>query len=150
MVSLQTRPGYWAWGLSEVHRKSANIPAGMSSAAPPCCSAVTPQKRQSPTWPLTKGKMGKKWPPLPVKVFIFLQQLLMLMFWNSPKVGRDKSTLPLGLMELRSDEAEGSEPNTEFCTLSLSPKGSHQGFHYGGIANSRQHYTDLPESFSER
>ncbi|XP_023286258.1 laminin subunit alpha-4 [Seriola lalandi dorsalis] len=66
------------------------------------------------------------------------------------KVTRDKSGLPQGLMELKSDDQEPSEPNIEPCYLSSSPRAPQQAFHYGGIANSRQHYADLPDSFSER
>ncbi|XP_035473897.2 laminin subunit alpha-4 [Scophthalmus maximus] len=66
------------------------------------------------------------------------------------KVTRDKSNLPLGLMELTSDSQEPPELNTEPCYLSSSPRASQQAFHYGGIANSRQHYIDLPDSLSER
>ncbi|KAG7244185.1 hypothetical protein INR49_004258 [Caranx melampygus] len=68
---------------------------------------------------------------------------------HSQKVTRDKSSLPLGLMELKSDE-EPSELDKEPCYLSSTPRASQQAFHYGGIANSRQHYSDLPDSFSER
>ncbi|KAA8583241.1 hypothetical protein FQN60_015787 [Etheostoma spectabile] len=60
------------------------------------------------------------------------------------------SSLPLGLMELKSDDQEPSELNIKPCYLSSSPRAARQAFHYGGIANSRQHYTDLPNSFSER
>ncbi|XP_034756843.1 laminin subunit alpha-4 [Etheostoma cragini] len=60
------------------------------------------------------------------------------------------SSLPLGLMELKSDDQEPSELNIKPCYLSSSPRAAHQAFHYGGIANSRQHYTHLPDSFSER
>uniref|UniRef100_A0A4W6BWR2 Laminin, alpha 4 n=1 Tax=Lates calcarifer TaxID=8187 RepID=A0A4W6BWR2_LATCA len=59
------------------------------------------------------------------------------------KHGQDKSSLPLGLSLI-------SEPNMEPCYLSSSPRASPQAFHYGGIANSRQHYKDLPDSLSER
>ncbi|XP_060947763.1 laminin subunit alpha-4 [Limanda limanda] len=69
---------------------------------------------------------------------------------QSQKVTRDKSSLPLGLMELKSDDQEPSELNIEPCYLSSSPRASHQAFHYGGIANSRQHFTDFPDSLSER
>uniref|UniRef100_A0A8C3G7P0 Laminin, alpha 4 n=1 Tax=Cyclopterus lumpus TaxID=8103 RepID=A0A8C3G7P0_CYCLU len=58
--------------------------------------------------------------------------------------------LPLGLMELKSDDQEPSELKVEPCYLSSSPRATRQAFHYGGIANSRQHYTDLPDSLSER
>ncbi|KAF3844255.1 hypothetical protein F7725_013596 [Dissostichus mawsoni] len=67
----------------------------------------------------------------------------------SQKVSRE-SSLPLGLMELRSDEQEPSELSTETCYLSSTPRATRQAFHYGGIANSRQHLTNLPESLSER
>ncbi|XP_034555452.1 laminin subunit alpha-4 isoform X2 [Notolabrus celidotus] len=69
---------------------------------------------------------------------------------QAQKVVRDRSSLPLGLMELRSDDQEPSEPHIEPCYLSSSPRTTRHAFHYGGTANSRQHYTDLPDSFSER
>ncbi|XP_041661405.1 laminin subunit alpha-4 [Cheilinus undulatus] len=69
---------------------------------------------------------------------------------SQAQVNRDRSSLPLGLMELKSDDQEPSEPNIEPCYLSSSPRAARQAFHYGGIANSRQHYMDLPDSFSER
>ncbi|KAL6096213.1 lama4 [Pungitius sinensis] len=68
----------------------------------------------------------------------------------SHKVSREKSTLPLGLMELKSDDQEPPELNVERCYFSSSPRATRQAFHYGGLANSRQHYTDLPVSLSER
>uniref|UniRef100_A0A8C4ER33 Laminin, alpha 4 n=1 Tax=Dicentrarchus labrax TaxID=13489 RepID=A0A8C4ER33_DICLA len=68
---------------------------------------------------------------------------------QSQKVSRE-SSLPLGLMELKGDDQEPSEVNIERCYLSSSPRALRRAFHYGGIANSRQHYTDLPDSFSER
>ena len=58
-----------------------------------------------------------------------------------------ESGLPPGLMELKSDD---QEVHDEPCYLSSSPRATRQAFHYGGIANSRQHYTDLPESLSKR
>uniref|UniRef100_A0A7N6AV93 Laminin, alpha 4 n=1 Tax=Anabas testudineus TaxID=64144 RepID=A0A7N6AV93_ANATE len=61
----------------------------------------------------------------------------------------DQSGLPLGLMELNDDQGP-SLPNTEPCYQSPSPRATHQAFRYGGITNSRQHYKDLPDSFSER
>lgn len=66
------------------------------------------------------------------------------------KVTRDRSSLPLGLMELKSDEAESSEQHVELCYLSTSPRATQQAFHYDSIANSRQHYTDITGSLSER
>lgn len=68
---------------------------------------------------------------------------------QSQKVSRE-SSLPLGLMELKSDDQDPSELNVEPCYLSSSPRATRQAFRYGGIANSRQHYTDLPDSLSER
>lgn len=61
-----------------------------------------------------------------------------------------RSSVPVGLMELRSDEQEPSEGKVEPCYFSSSPRAARQAFHYGGIASSRQHYTDLPDSLSER
>ncbi|KAF7645862.1 hypothetical protein LDENG_00196930 [Lucifuga dentata] len=67
---------------------------------------------------------------------------------QSRKVSRDKSSLPLGLMELKSDEEEPL--NVAPCYLSSSPRAARQAYRYGGIANSRQHYSDLPDSMSDR
>lgn len=53
-------------------------------------------------------------------------------------------------MELKTDDQEPSELNIKPCYLSSSPRATRQAFHYGGVANSRQHYTDLPDSLSER
>uniref|UniRef100_A0A673AZ51 Laminin, alpha 4 n=1 Tax=Sphaeramia orbicularis TaxID=375764 RepID=A0A673AZ51_9TELE len=64
-------------------------------------------------------------------------------------LSRPISSVPLGLMELKSDEAP-SEADITPCYLSSNPRGTRQAYHYGGIANSRQHYTDLPESLSKR
>ncbi|KAM6915336.1 laminin subunit alpha-4 [Xenentodon cancila] len=55
---------------------------------------------------------------------------------QSQKVARDKSSLL----------QEPPEP----CFLSSSPRATLQAFHYGSIANSRQHYTEIPDSLSER
>uniref|UniRef100_A0A672IHM2 Laminin, alpha 4 n=1 Tax=Salarias fasciatus TaxID=181472 RepID=A0A672IHM2_SALFA len=62
-------------------------------------------------------------------------------------VTRDKPSIPPGLVELKSDDPE---LNIETCYLSPSPRATREAFYYGGIANSRQHYGDIPESFSER
>ncbi|XP_041831758.1 laminin subunit alpha-4 isoform X2 [Melanotaenia boesemani] len=69
---------------------------------------------------------------------------------QNQKVTWDKSGLLPDLMELRSDEQKPSDPNSQPCYLSSSPRAAHQAFHYGGAANSRQHYTDVPDSLSER
>uniref|UniRef100_A0A8C3G7F7 Laminin, alpha 4 n=1 Tax=Cyclopterus lumpus TaxID=8103 RepID=A0A8C3G7F7_CYCLU len=53
----------------------------------------------------------------------------------------------------RSKQGQSQKPSelkVEPCYLSSSPRATRQAFHYGGIANSRQHYTDLPDSLSER
>lgn len=69
---------------------------------------------------------------------------------QSQKVTRDKSRLPPGLTELGSDDQESAEPNIKSCFLSSSPKSIHHAFRFGSIANSRQHYTDFPDSLSQR
>ncbi|XP_013886384.1 laminin subunit alpha-4 [Austrofundulus limnaeus] len=66
------------------------------------------------------------------------------------KVTRDKFSLPLKHKDHRSDDGDPSEPRTESCYLSSSPRATRQAFQYGGIFNSRQHYTDLPDSLSDR
>uniref|UniRef100_A0A8C5I4S0 Laminin subunit alpha 4 n=1 Tax=Gouania willdenowi TaxID=441366 RepID=A0A8C5I4S0_GOUWI len=45
---------------------------------------------------------------------------------------------------------DDKEANVEPCYLPLSPRATRQAFHYGGISNSRQHYTDISNTFSER
>uniref|UniRef100_A0A665WGA9 Laminin, alpha 4 n=1 Tax=Echeneis naucrates TaxID=173247 RepID=A0A665WGA9_ECHNA len=62
----------------------------------------------------------------------------------------DRSTLPVDLKETKTDDQEPSEPNSDSCYISSSPRATPQAFHYGGIASSRQHYTNLPDSLSER
>ncbi|XP_054900576.1 laminin subunit alpha-4 [Poeciliopsis prolifica] len=66
---------------------------------------------------------------------------------QSQKVARDKSS---HLPELPSSDLESSEPNIQSCRLSPRPRTTHQAFHYGSIANSRQHYEGIPDSLSER
>ncbi|KAM4713583.1 laminin subunit alpha-4 [Anableps anableps] len=66
---------------------------------------------------------------------------------QSQKVARDKSS---HLLELTSSAPVSSEPNIQSCHLSPSPRSTHQAFHYGGVANSRQHYDGVPDSLSER
>uniref|UniRef100_A0A665WFS0 Laminin, alpha 4 n=1 Tax=Echeneis naucrates TaxID=173247 RepID=A0A665WFS0_ECHNA len=66
------------------------------------------------------------------------------------KIISDRSTLPVDLKETKTDDQEPSEPNSDSCYISSSPRATPQAFHYGGIASSRQHYTNLPDSLSER
>lgn len=56
----------------------------------------------------------------------------------------------LGLMELKSDDQEPLELNIAPCYPYSSTRAIRQAYRYGRIANSRQHFTDLPESFSQR
>ncbi|XP_072218909.1 laminin subunit alpha-4 [Leuresthes tenuis] len=63
---------------------------------------------------------------------------------------KNRSSLIPDLIEVKSDNQEPSEPNTEPCYLSSGPRATHHAFHYGGIANSRQHFVDIPDSLSER
>uniref|UniRef100_A0A7N8Y598 Laminin, alpha 4 n=1 Tax=Mastacembelus armatus TaxID=205130 RepID=A0A7N8Y598_9TELE len=49
-----------------------------------------------------------------------------------------------------SDNQKSSEINIQPCYLSSSPKATPQAFHYGGITNSRQHYTSISDSLSDR
>ncbi|MEQ2287802.1 hypothetical protein AMECASPLE_016304, partial [Ameca splendens] len=66
---------------------------------------------------------------------------------QSQKVARDKSS---HLLEVTSSDLEPSEPSIQSCYLSQSPRSTRQAFHYGGVANSRQHYAGVPDSLSER
>uniref|UniRef100_A0AAX7USZ6 Laminin subunit alpha 4 n=1 Tax=Astatotilapia calliptera TaxID=8154 RepID=A0AAX7USZ6_ASTCA len=52
--------------------------------------------------------------------------------------------------KLGSDDQESAEPNIKSCFLSSSPKSIHHAFRFSSIANSRQHYTDFPDSLSQR
>uniref|UniRef100_A0A1A8V2I3 Laminin, alpha 4 n=1 Tax=Nothobranchius furzeri TaxID=105023 RepID=A0A1A8V2I3_NOTFU len=67
----------------------------------------------------------------------------------SQKVTRDKPSLSLNIQELQSDDQVQTESRIEACYLSSTPTSTHQAFHFCGVANSRQHYTDLTDSFSE-
>lgn len=62
----------------------------------------------------------------------------------------DKSNLPFGLMQLTSDDQEKSEMSIQPCFLALSPRVTRYAFRYGGIPNSRQLYTYLPNFLSKR
>lgn len=66
---------------------------------------------------------------------------------QSQKVARDKSS---HFLEVSSSDLEPSEPNVQSCDLSPSPRSTRHAFHYGGVANSRQHYAAVPDSLSER
>ncbi|XP_077409617.1 laminin subunit alpha-4 isoform X2 [Vanacampus margaritifer] len=62
---------------------------------------------------------------------------------QSRKVSRDESIH--NIMELRSE----SEVNVAPCHLS-SHQATQHAYQYGNFANSRQHYKELPESFSQK
>ncbi|KAM9840767.1 laminin subunit alpha-4 [Aulostomus maculatus] len=66
------------------------------------------------------------------------------------EVSRDKSSLPMGLLDLRIKEQDLSDGNTVPCYLSSRPRATRQAYQYGSAAGSRQHYSHLPESFSDR
>ncbi|XP_071006455.1 laminin subunit alpha-4-like [Oncorhynchus clarkii lewisi] len=69
---------------------------------------------------------------------------------HTRKVGRDKINQPQGLLGLNSDDQEPGETEETPCYLSARPHATRHAHHYGGIANSRQEYTDIPESLAER
>uniref|UniRef100_A0A674D3I5 Laminin subunit alpha-4-like n=1 Tax=Salmo trutta TaxID=8032 RepID=A0A674D3I5_SALTR len=62
------------------------------------------------------------------------------------KNSKDKSNQPQGLLGLNSDDQEPGETEETPCYLSARPHATRHAHHYGGIANSRQEYTDIPES----
>uniref|UniRef100_A0A8C7F7J2 Laminin subunit alpha-4 n=1 Tax=Oncorhynchus kisutch TaxID=8019 RepID=A0A8C7F7J2_ONCKI len=66
------------------------------------------------------------------------------------KVGRDKSNLPKGLLGLNSDDQEPGETEETPCYLTPRPRATRHAHHYGGTANSRQEFTDIPGSLSKR
>ncbi|XP_034017555.1 laminin subunit alpha-4 [Thalassophryne amazonica] len=68
---------------------------------------------------------------------------------HSQRVQREVSVLPLKLMDLKSDNRGTTEAPVP-CYLSSSPKAIPQAFHYGGVTQSRHHYTDVPDFLSER
>uniref|UniRef100_A0A674CUT2 Laminin subunit alpha-4-like n=1 Tax=Salmo trutta TaxID=8032 RepID=A0A674CUT2_SALTR len=68
-----------------------------------------------------------------------------------PKKGHTrKSNLPKGLLGLNSDDQEPGETEETPCYLSPRPRATRHAHHYGGTANSRQEFTDIPGSLSER
>ncbi|KAM4633602.1 laminin subunit alpha-4 [Polymixia lowei] len=70
---------------------------------------------------------------------------------NQPRQGGgDRSILPLGLMGSKSEDEEPSEEDVTPCYLSSRPRATRDAYRYGGSANSRQEYADLPESLSQR
>uniref|UniRef100_A0A8C7U775 Laminin subunit alpha-4 n=1 Tax=Oncorhynchus mykiss TaxID=8022 RepID=A0A8C7U775_ONCMY len=69
---------------------------------------------------------------------------------HTRKVGRDKSNLPKGLLGLNSDEQKPGETEDTPCYLSPRPRATRHAHHYGGTANSRQEFTDIPGSLSKR
>uniref|UniRef100_A0A8C7VEU1 Laminin, alpha 4 n=1 Tax=Oncorhynchus mykiss TaxID=8022 RepID=A0A8C7VEU1_ONCMY len=68
---------------------------------------------------------------------------------HTRKVGRDKTNQPQGLLGLNSDDQKPGETEETPCYLSARPHATRHAHHYGGIANSRQEYTDIPESLAE-
>uniref|UniRef100_A0A8C7UKV0 Laminin, alpha 4 n=1 Tax=Oncorhynchus mykiss TaxID=8022 RepID=A0A8C7UKV0_ONCMY len=69
---------------------------------------------------------------------------------NSAKPKQDKSNLPKGLLGLNSDEQKPGETEDTPCYLSPRPRATRHAHHYGGTANSRQEFTDIPGSLSKR
>uniref|UniRef100_A0A8C7D9E1 Laminin subunit alpha-4 n=1 Tax=Oncorhynchus kisutch TaxID=8019 RepID=A0A8C7D9E1_ONCKI len=69
---------------------------------------------------------------------------------HTRKVGRDKSNLPKGLLGLNSDDQEPGETEETPCYLTPRPRATRHAHHYGGTANSRQEFTDIPGSLSKR
>ncbi|KAL0967338.1 hypothetical protein UPYG_G00251000 [Umbra pygmaea] len=66
------------------------------------------------------------------------------------KLSRDKSQLPQGLLGLKTAETGSSEREEAPCYLSHKPRATRNAHQYGGTANSRQEYTEIPGSLSER
>ncbi|XP_066554921.1 laminin subunit alpha-4 [Amia ocellicauda] len=66
------------------------------------------------------------------------------------KVGRDKSSIPQEPLGLKSNPAELTDTGEIHCYLSKRPRATRHAHHYGGVANSRQEYGNIPESFNER
>uniref|UniRef100_A0AAZ3Q114 Laminin, alpha 4 n=1 Tax=Oncorhynchus tshawytscha TaxID=74940 RepID=A0AAZ3Q114_ONCTS len=55
-----------------------------------------------------------------------------------------------GLLGLNSDDQEPGETEETPCYLSPRPRATRHAHHYGGTANSRQEFTDIPGSLSKR
>ncbi|XP_018599427.2 laminin subunit alpha-4 [Scleropages formosus] len=64
------------------------------------------------------------------------------------KVGRDQSSLFQDIKGLQNDLL--SPATTDTCYLPHNPRAPRHAYHYGGTSHSRQEYTDIPQSFSER
>ncbi|XP_030626950.1 laminin subunit alpha-4 [Chanos chanos] len=69
---------------------------------------------------------------------------------HSRKVGRDKSSVPHGLLALKSDPLDAPDTEVAPCYLSQRPRATRHAYHYGGTANSRHEYTNIAESIRER
>ncbi|XP_061785001.1 laminin subunit alpha-4 isoform X2 [Nerophis lumbriciformis] len=69
---------------------------------------------------------------------------------QSQKVSRDESGLPRNVVQFRSEGQKSLNLNIASCQLSSSPEATQHAYQYGNFANSRQHYRELPQSFSER
>uniref|UniRef100_A0A8C9U0A8 Laminin, alpha 4 n=1 Tax=Scleropages formosus TaxID=113540 RepID=A0A8C9U0A8_SCLFO len=63
-------------------------------------------------------------------------------------VGRDQSSLFQDIKGLQNDLL--SPATTDTCYLPHNPRAPRHAYHYGGTSHSRQEYTDIPQSFSER
>ncbi|XP_076129263.1 laminin subunit alpha-4 [Alosa pseudoharengus] len=68
---------------------------------------------------------------------------------GSRKVGRDKSSLPQGLLGLKSEPLEAPQTEVAPCILSQRPRATRHAHQYGGTANSRQEY-NISESINQR
>ncbi|KAJ8270780.1 hypothetical protein GJAV_G00119200 [Gymnothorax javanicus] len=68
---------------------------------------------------------------------------------HSKKVSRDESGAPKA-PDLKTDPLEPPKTESTSCYLPQKPRATHHAFRYGGASNSRQEYSDIPESFSER
>lgn len=67
----------------------------------------------------------------------------------SRKVGRDKSSIPQGLLSLKTEPLEAPQTEVAPCVLSQKPRATRHAHHYAGTANSRQEY-NISESINQR
>ncbi|XP_051781199.1 laminin subunit alpha-4 [Erpetoichthys calabaricus] len=69
---------------------------------------------------------------------------------RSNKVSRDKLSIPQEPSGLKSSSEDLSDKEGSQCYLSVKPKAAQYAYQYGGIANSRQEFNNIPELFHER
>uniref|UniRef100_A0A8C4RYC5 Laminin subunit alpha 4 n=1 Tax=Erpetoichthys calabaricus TaxID=27687 RepID=A0A8C4RYC5_ERPCA len=69
---------------------------------------------------------------------------------NLSKIKKNKLSIPQEPSGLKSSSEDLSDKEGSQCYLSVKPKAAQYAYQYGGIANSRQEFNNIPELFHER